>query len=246
MVAHIQDWAEASAGGVTAAAGLQSSAAGSSPVTGNTIIVGIAAWAGSAVTISQVQDTAGNSYTQDASIAYSNTSPTRAVLAVWRSSGITGGSNFKITVKPSITTGITFFAFEVSGLVTVSPLDGAGSTNSGQATGTAFSTGAFSTTNANDLLVAMIGFDSTQGSLSAPSGFTPSGTELSGAVEGGQLNWKIVSTTQSSINPTANGNVVSQFAGIGLAYKATSGGLFRPWLPSGLGTGGPFFQNPLG
>ena len=246
-IAHVQDLAVQATG---SAGSLQSSAFGTNPTTGNTILVFVVLWKGSAVSVSSVTDTAGNTYAKDKSQAMSLN---RGSVEVWRSSNITGGGTFKITVNTGTTgVGIVFAASEFSGLANASPLDGAGSaSNGGDNSTTTWSTGAFATTNANDLLIAHYGEDLT-GTPTGPSGFTV----LASFTSGGTGNedylvsyYQIVSSTQTSINPTATGGGNGRYGGIGLAYQQATGGgvtygLFRV-ANLATGAGGQFFSNPL-
>jgi hypothetical protein len=215
-----------------AGSSLQSGAFGASPVTGNTILVFI--WtesngaAGRGV-VTGVNDTAGNTYTPD---KVATNSEDRC--SVYRASNITGGSTFKITAQTSGNAYITFCAVEVSGLDNSSPLDGAGSTATGIINVTQPHTGAFSTANANDLLIATHCTSGTT-TFTAPTGFTNIAKHGSGGTnEDGTADYQIVSATQTNIDPTYADQVSgARWACVALAYKQASAapaGVFRMTL----------------
>lgn len=213
-IAHVQDWAVTATGSVSSA----TSPASGSPVTGgNTIIVTVWYFGGGRI-ISTVTDSAGNSYTQDKSIKNGSLG-----CDVWSKSNATGGTGVTITVTPDANAIITFTAAEFSGLVTASPLDGTGSTNTGGG-GVAPSTGTFSTTNANDLLIATFASTQINSNLALPSGFTRINAESSaGSFIDGDAAYQIVSATQTNINPTWGATSTGSTATVGLAYKAAAG-----------------------
>jgi hypothetical protein len=214
-------------------ASLQSGAFGSSPVTGNTILVVIGTFKTGGTTVSSVTDTAGNTYVLDKRSVIDPQN--RQHSEVWRSSNITGGANLKITVTPAATAHVSFSALEVSGLVNASPLDGAGSSNDG--TGTSPTTGAYSTTNANDLLLVATVNDSTPVTWSAtPAGFTDFGQIVSASALNIDNGYEIVAATQTNINPAWTISPSSDWNAVGLAYKASAAAIAPVFV---------FFDNEL-
>jgi hypothetical protein len=221
-IAHSQDWA--AVGSTSAVSSLQNGAAGSPLTSGSTILVFIwHSYSGGGRTVSGIIDTAGNSYAKDAGAAIVTNFPG---LEVWRAQNTQTTASNKITV--SLAGGTAFLGFaatEFTGLVTTSPLDGAGSSNTGTAGTNTPSTGAFSTSNANDLLVACFGSD---GTSSIPNEPTAAGTwanvgklSTGGTKEDGSADYVIVSSTQTSINPTWTSVAgTSRWTGLALAYKA--------------------------
>jgi hypothetical protein len=204
---------------------LQSSAFGLAVTSGNTILVQI--WTeGDAAgqTVTSVTDTLGNTYVQDKTHAAANNLDR---CDVWRASNVTGGSGLQITVATSANAYITFLANEWSGLANSSPVD-ASVSNDGVDSSAQPSTGTFSTTNANDLILATFADGSSQlGSLGVPSGFTNLGTQTgNNTAESGNASYQIVSSTQSSIDPTWSGvaSDSGNWSAIGIAYKAVGGG----------------------
>ncbi len=228
-IAHVQDLAVSKNTG--GASSLQSGAFGSSPITGNTILVFL--WTFNNTTVTSVVDTTGvNTYVAD------KTSTSSGVNCfVYRCSNITGGSTFKITVNMSGNTFITFCAAEFSGLTNSSPADGSGSTNNSAAS-VPPSTGTFSTTNANDLLIATFSGGNPASTVTGPSGFNRIGeSHTAGVSEDGDAQYQIVSSTQTNVNPTW-GTSLGGWRAIGFAYKAAPSGI--PWPLLMLGKGGDF------
>jgi hypothetical protein len=209
----------------SAVASVQTGAASVNPTTGNTIIVTVSVYAlsGSANAHYTVSDTAGNTYVLDAS-SVNGGNPNnfnQNGMLIFRSTNITGGSNFKITV--TVSTGTSYFtvgAIEVVNLA-ASPVDTASAGDSGH-TGHP-DTGSWTTTNANDLLVA--GFsDDGIGTITSPAGFT-SFAQNTAAVSGQQADhvYQIVSAIQSAINPQWSlSNTANDWFGVGVAYKAVA------------------------
>jgi hypothetical protein len=219
-IAHVQDLA-ATASNPTMS--LQSSTAfGTTPVTGNTILVYV--WHYNSFSVSSVTDNVAgspNTYVKDAASIFTGTKPG---CDVWRCAGITGGAGLKVTANLTGSSYCTLSASEFSGILTVSPLDGAGATNNGTTANP--TTGVFSTTNANDLLlVSIASTDFASGTVTEPTGFTRCASEQStGTFIDGDTGYQIVSSTQSSINPAWTIAAPHTWASCALAYKAAAGG----------------------
>lgn len=221
----------------SAVTSVQSSAFGSSPTSGNTIIVGIAVFNDGSPSDLDVSDTAGNTYTRDAHnengtpSTYTNSSS----IQIWRCTNITGGANFKITVTKHTGGGVfypSFAAIEVSGLQ-ASPIDALSAGDS--ATNTTPDTGTWTTTNANDLLVIGVASDGSP-AITTPTGFTSfmnNGPPLPGVY--GDIAYKIVSTTQSGINPQWSCTTSAKWYGVGAAEKGPTAAAnqFPFWLLMG-------------
>lgn len=211
---------------VSPGSSLQSGAFSSTPTNGNSILVFIW-WQGSGAdsSVSSVADNVAgspNSYGQDATKA--DAVPVNH-CSVYRAANITGGVSFKITVTMSGSSFLTFCAAEFSGLKNSSPLDGSGSTNQG--TGGNPSTGIFSTSNANDLLIETFASGAMSAYTSPPTNFTGIRNHASnGADEDGAASYRIVASTQSNINPSDTVTTSVRWACIGLAYEAATG---IPW-----------------
>lgn len=205
---------------------LQSGAFGSPITSGNTIFVFIG-WYNSTPTVS---DTSGNTYVQDDTISGNADSLRKAF--VFRCSNCTGGSNFKITVTPaSGSSYIAFTACEVSELTNSSPED-VSSTNSSDM-GTAITTGAFTTTNANNIIFAFSAVINTtlRTYTATPTGFTLIGKQDGTTTIDIDARYQIVSLIQSGINPSWTLNGGDNWLAIGSSYKAAAaagGGPF-PW-----------------
>jgi hypothetical protein len=217
----------------------QSGAFGSSVTGGNTLLV--FCWLyNPGVTVTSVTDTAGNTYTKDAQVQDSVGGSTHADCEVWRSSNVTGGSSFKVTINATGSAYISGTACEVSGLTNSGPLDGSGSTSGATSLTTSQGTGNFSTTNANDLIVASLSCSGIpNGTLSDPSGYTSIGNLQDGGTnEDGSAVYKIVSATLTNENPSFSWSGGAYASAIGLAYKASAGGGVSAHLLPVLGVGG--------
>ncbi len=143
---------------------LQSVAFGSSPTTGNTIIVFIAM--GGTAGVSSITDTQGNSYSVDVTAS----GQAGKFSTIWHASNITGGAAFKITVNVSFgPTAMVFGAVEVSGLA-VASLDKTNS-NVGTATTTP-TTGSVTTTHDSELVAIVTAEASNLITFTEPTGFT--------------------------------------------------------------------------
>ena len=196
---------------VTSSGPLQSGAFPMPVTTGNTIIVA----AGTYLDAGTVTDTQGNTYIQD----LSNTDGSDRYGSIFRASNVVGGSNFKITITgPAY---ITFAAMEVAGLFNASPLDGAGSSQN-YTSGGVWSTGAFSTSNAADLIVATCPIVNVAGTTYVePAGFTNFGLFNSPGFVALSADYQIVSSLQTGINPNWT-NTGDFWLALGVAYKGSA------------------------
>jgi hypothetical protein len=226
------------AGGTSSSVG--SGQGWASSTAGNLIVVVVAIQLGSAPSVT---DNLGSTYTQD----YSFQTGRIAVFSLANNPGgitsITASSAFD-TQKIAV--------FEYSGAATTSPFDtSAVGLDNGFAVSN-WTTNTTGTTNANGGIVLTIAYDwRTNGSALTIStaGYT---SEVAAASGGG--TWAIWdkadsgSTTYSaSGSSTGGGQIVT---GI-VVYKASgaappSGKLFASASLNGLGSGGPFFGNPIG
>ncbi len=230
------------ASSTTNSTSIQSSAFGSSPTTGNTILVCVTGQNNTSTTTLSLSDTAGNSYTclyangyvngstnVLANPASNNITSGTAFVSIWAAANITGGSSFKITATwgaSGSSSSLDISAAEVSGIGTSVTVDVTQPGN-GSSTGNP-STGSFSTSNANDIiLVAMEGVSSSTGdSITIPSGYTQIGQFTVASVGKRLLSfcYKIVSSTQSSINPAFATSNVSSATAIAVAVEQAAGG----------------------
>jgi len=216
---------------------------------GNAIVVCVTGSNTTSSTTLSLSDTEGNSYTCALCNGYSsgttdvlsnpvsNNIPSgTAFVSIWVAANITGGSSFKITATwgaSGASSSLDISAAEVSGLGSSATVD-VTQAASGSSTGNP-ATGSFSTTNANDIiLVAMGGTSSSTGdSITGPSGFTEIG-QFTIASTGKRLlsfYYKIVSSTQSSINPAFTTSSVSLATAIAVAYEQAAS---APPTPTGL------------
>lgn len=226
---------------------VQSSAFGSSVTAGNTIVVAVAGYALTSQTGALVfSDTAGNTYTGDigksATGTFNSASWSTRFVAIYRVTNCLGGASFKITgtFHDGANNYLDFAAVEVSGL-DPTPLDGAGSSLTG--TASPATTGAFNTSNANDLIVLSVVCDTSGTITGPPTNFTRMWTVTgSGAKEGGEGDYQIVSSTQTGLNPSW-ATPGSGWAACAIAYKQFSAtgfpsSLLLPMMGSGVVGGG--------
>lgn len=230
------------ASSTTNSTSIQSPAFGSSPTAGNAIVVCVTGVNNTSSTTLSLSDTQGNSYACSYCNGYSsgatdvlsnpasnNITTGTAFVSIWVAANITGGSSFKITATwgaSGASSALDISAAEVSGLGTSATVDVTKAGN-GSSTGNP-STGSFSTTNANDIiLVAMGGVSSSTGdSISGPAGFTQIG-QFTVASAGKRLLsfcYQIVSSTQSSINPGFTTSNVSSATAIAVVFEQAAGG----------------------
>jgi hypothetical protein len=221
--AWVQSQGPNAGGSVSSASGLQGSAFGSSVTVGNVILVGIIDWDGLGGGLNSVTDNKGNTYTQKGSKQDGSGNST---AQIWSTTVTTGGTGLQITVKPSNSASVTFSAAEFSGLTT--SLDGAGGSNAASY-GTTPDAGTASTTNADDVLFAVLNAASTNNqTLTEPTGFTSAGVQNStnsGAFEPGDISYDVVEATQTNLDPTWGGGVATGgdiYSALWLAFKATA------------------------
>jgi hypothetical protein len=232
--------------GNTGVSSLQSNAFASAVTSGNTVLVTVYGPSVAAGAKIAVTDTEGNTYQPDVGAVYGasgsvdlgTTSPgSEPYIGIWRASNVTGGSSFKVTATLSTgTAGLAVSAMEVSGLANASPVDvtqvndSAGSTNC--------STGSFSTSNANDLILvgASCTYVSVTPTFTAPTGFTDwsKHTQANSAAANGDNGYEVVSSAQSSIDPTWTSSHGTSCAALAVAYKQASSGPVIPVLMSNM------------
>ncbi len=225
-IAHVQNWSvtEANMGGATS---LESAASGSTVTAGNCVVVAITSFLAAIPTavVAGVVDDLGNTYSLAKRQGGSDVGfGDRTDCEIWYCLNVLGGGVGKITVTLSLAfANLSFAVAEFSGVATSSALDGAGSSNkSDSPTNTVWSTGTFSTTNANDLLVAAYAIDNTQSSVTPDTGFASFGSAEGGSGMGLECQWKVVSATQTNVNPTMTGDVATRYCGAGVAFMAAT------------------------
>jgi hypothetical protein len=132
----------------------QTCTTGWSPANGNTLFV----WAyhdNTSTLASADGEGTGNSYTKDCDITFSTT----ARGSFFRASNVSGSGTYTITITSGSAAFTSVIIAEYSGLANSSVTDGACKTATGTSTSDP-TAGTFTTTNANDLLVAAFGSDS--------------------------------------------------------------------------------------
>lgn len=216
----------------SAASSLQSSALGSSVLTGSNLkLFVLSGHGGGAPTVSSVSDTASNNgWAKDDSATGNGTQD----IEVWTCPNATGGSSFKATAHFSGSTNATIWLVEETGEATSSYADGNGSSSSaGTGSTTGPSSGAFTTSNAGIIYT----FWTTDSNLSAtspspptsPSNFTSLGAVNNGStLQQGDVAYLITASGQSGIDPQWGNfaNNANNWTCIGFGYKAAASASF--------------------
>lgn len=193
---------------VSGVAASSASAPAINAVTGNLIVVGTRG-----VNITAMSDTAGNTYTKIA--YYAGAGSTN--ITFWYAKNITGNASNIVTATFASSTGYyNITVVQYSGIDQTSPLD---VYDTAQGTGTSVTSGAFTTTNANDLILCYASTNSIISGYSAGSGFT---LRDNGAL--GAFQEKIVSTIQTSTTASMSHSNSVSWAFATMAFKGLAVG----------------------
>lgn len=195
-----------------------------------TIVVNITTTAGSMLIVAGAQgtdntstetvsDSAGNTYTQTASGYTSSGAANRG--AMWVKANALAVTSVTITFNVSQANPMVF-VLEFTRGVTASAEDT--SVNSNTAAGTSLTSGTYTTTNANDVLVYFMRSGAGQASWTPGAGFTIPNNNLTTGASGSNtraaIQYQIVSATQAaqttSMSCTASSSLISVFG----AFKA--------------------------
>ena len=191
------------------------------PTAGNTIVVGFTH--GNSTTVSSIVDTLGNTYTRKGSEV---TVPGSPNLAVYYCYNCLGGSPNIITVTFSASASFPAgYLYEISGAKTGDPTDiySTGTVTSG----TALSTGSFTTMNPNELVLCFMSGNGAGSSMSAGTGYTLDKTNFGSS--GGNfwgVEHQLFSSIQTGVTATATGNSSAYsfaIAAIGIQAPVISG-----------------------
>jgi hypothetical protein len=211
------------------------------PASGNTIVVGVDCYGSTNCTTSSITDSAGNSYAQIGPTASHGGAQNITNVWLYCASGIATGSNFTVTahLTDSGSSGDSdIYIAEYSGVTCGVDQSATGSLTSGTAT-TLLQTSSVTTTNANDLLVA-IGSASTGNAATAGSGYTLRQNDNGGTAEFGGLEDQIVSATGSYSGSMTIAVTTTDWAMVMVALKgASGGGGGAPTITSFTPTSGP-------
>ncbi len=206
----------------------------SQPTAGNTVVVGLVCWASAGCTITSVTDNFSNSYAQVGPTAHYV--GTQADVALYCASGISTGSNFTVTANITDTSGDSdLYIAEYSGLTCNVDQSASGSGTSGTILQTSSTP---TTTNPNDLLVAVAG-SSLGGVATAGSGYTLRQNDNGGTGEYGGFEDRTVTATGSY---SAGMTIASSTTNWGMALaalKGSSSGGAAPTVASFTPTSGP-------
>lgn len=213
-----------------------------SPTAGNTVFAGIAAnISGDRIT----GMTASNSVslTQDSKVAIS--AHDNSEMYWYRYSSVPAGITSFTATYNTTAANLGMAVVEFSSVATSSPLDVADTVGNEAAFGTTWSSGAVTTTNANDVVLglAWCGFDLLSGSGSWTTGAASANAAAFNVV----AVYQIVSST-STYTPSGTAAGFENTTAIGISYKAAGGvstSLKLNSSLSGLGSSGPFFHDRL-
>ena len=232
--------------GTTSGNSLQTSAFGSSVTSGNAVIVTLIGAMGSTAATISISDTESNTYTCDLFDCYNsgddvianpgttNVPANKDFVGIWRAANVTGGSSFKATatIGGSNTAAMYLAASEFMNLGSSVTIDT--SAHGAAGSGANPTTGSFSTTNAHDLIITgCAGSGATGSTLSTPwtSGWTSLCSHVSGGLGlQGDVDYRVVTSTQSGLDPTWTSSKITSSVAIAVAYEANS----SPSTPSGL------------
>lgn len=180
---------------------------------------------GSGQTISTVADQASNAFTKDG--AQANTAASTDRVDIWRYSNIPGSSVYQVTITPSASSYTTVILLEVTGALNSGQPDGSGSGAFDTIAGSQPHPGAFSTTNANDLIILAFAINQNAAAGTVPTGgYARLAEHHSGGVDDDcDSAYLEVTSTQSGINPPWTGlaGAAHLWACLALAYKLAGG-----------------------
>ncbi len=204
------------------------------PTAGNTVVVGLVCWASAGCQITSVADNFSNTYTQIGTTAHYV--GTQADVALYCASGISSGSNFQVTANITDTSGDSdLYIAEYSGLTCNVDQSATGSGTSGTTLQTSSTP---TTTNANDLLVAVAG--STLGGVAtAGSGYTLRQNDNGGTAEYGGFEDQTVTATGSYSGSMTIASSTTNWGMAMAALKGSSSGGAAPTVTSFTPTSGP-------
>jgi len=211
------------------------------PTAGDTIVVGLDCFGSTNCTTSSITDSAGNSYAQIGPTASHGGAQNITNVWLYCASGIATGSNFTVTAHLTDTGSSgdsDIYIAEYSGVTCGVDQSATGSLTSGTATAL-LQTSSVTTTNANDLLVA-IGSASAGNAATAGSGYTLRQNDDGGTAEYGGLEDQIVSATGSYSGSMTVAVTTTDWAMVMVALKgASGGGGGAPTITSFTPTSGP-------
>jgi hypothetical protein len=202
--------------------------------------------ASGSTTVSGITDNAGQTWVFDGASTAANGLDRCELWRVPSCSSFAGFLTATVSVSGSSYVGGLMQEWNATGGLS---LNGTGGTNHGVHNTAQPSTGAFSSTIANTLILVSYASGGAS-SVTIPAGFTNLGSNLTNTGEDGNASYEIVTSIQTGINPTWSGTPSStaQWAAIGQAYQegaGPAGRIFSPSPLSGLGGGGSLFTDPL-
>jgi hypothetical protein len=215
---------QATAGGSdtgTGASSVATSAFGSSTTTGNAIFVAIY-WYDSPITITSVQDTAGNSYTP-VGTTYTDTLEAQQ-CAHYYALNITGGASQVVTANFSTAAAQykRIVAHEASGIATSSALD-KDSVGKSQ-TGTSVTDNAVTTTTNGQYIFSSVMNVSGTATFSSGAGFSEPANSTAGAANFEAMAQYQIQGTAGSVTAAFNVSASNECAMRTSTFKAAAGG----------------------
>jgi hypothetical protein len=205
--------------GVNNAVSQESSAATATTVTisissGHTAVINCGQGANSTSTAT-ITDSGGNTYMQSAS-GYSVSTGARA-SGMWYSYLASSVTSVTCTWTGSLSALVRATVFDVIGTAT-SSIEDSSVNSSNASSGTTYTSGSLTTSNANDIL--LFGTNFSGGTVTAGSGYTiPSGGQIAGGNAHSAMQYQIVSSTQSAVTTSMTDISSTPFTGVFLALK---------------------------
>lgn len=200
----------------SATSGTTTAATITAPTNGNAVVFFCGSTGATSKTVSSIALTGATCVLLPGSVHNS----TGTDFEIWYAPNVSSaGTTATVTWSGTITAGC-LNAMEFSGIATASANDGTG-TGATHLSGTTIATGNYTTTNANDLILAGVSTQSTSAPSVMPSGFT-TGTFVTAGTMGMQPNYEIVTST-GTFNPSWTVVSATAAAGVG-GLKAPSTG----------------------
>jgi hypothetical protein len=211
------------------------------PAAGDTVVVGVVCFGPSDCQVTSITDNFNNSYAQiGPSASYGGPTANITRVLLYCASGIATGTNFTVTAalsNPGSGADSNLYIAEYSGATCNVDQSTSGSETAGSPT-TLLQTSSITTTNANDLLVAVAG--ATTGGVATPGfGYHLRQNGNSGVAEFGGFEDKTVTATGSYSASMTLASNTTYWAMVMVALKGASGSGSAPSITSFTPTSGP-------
>jgi hypothetical protein len=188
---------------------------------GNLLVILAAEGANNTATVT-ISDSASQTWTQVGGYISPNTSSRTSMWYIPNSASVTSITATWSNNPGSLSTTVRAVMYEISGAATASPLE-TSNTSSSASVATTLTTGAITTSNANDILIDGTNVGANQGTTwSTGAGFTLPSNSTNDRVA---MSYQVVSATQSSIATSISWtSTATSCVSIFAAFKASSGG----------------------